>query len=95
MSTLVIVLRIVSLLALAGPMLLAVTGRCGGPKREHVRVAEQFAKDNGAISYNVGLLYFELGDYERSMSFAKDAYDLGLNLPGLRQKLTKAGKWKE
>jgi protein-S-isoprenylcysteine O-methyltransferase Ste14 len=32
MSTLVIVLRIVSLLAFAGPMLLGVTGRCGGPK---------------------------------------------------------------
>src|SRR5512132_470034 len=32
MSTVVIVLRIVSLLAFAGPMLLAVTGRCGGPK---------------------------------------------------------------
>lgn len=63
--------------------------------REHVKVAEDFAKDNGAISYNLGLLYFELGDYERSMSFAKQAYDLGLNLPGLRQKLTKAGKWKE
>ncbi len=32
MSTLVIVLRIVSLLAFAGPMLLAVTRRCGGPR---------------------------------------------------------------
>jgi protein-S-isoprenylcysteine O-methyltransferase Ste14 len=32
MSTLVIVLRIVSLLAVAGPMLLAVTGRRGGPR---------------------------------------------------------------
>ena len=32
MSTLVIVLRIVSLLAFAGPMLLVATGRCGGPK---------------------------------------------------------------
>jgi tetratricopeptide (TPR) repeat protein len=63
--------------------------------REHIKVAEQFAKDNGAISYNLGLLYFELGDYERSMSFAKQAYELGLDLPGLRQKLTKAGKWKE
>lgn len=30
MSTLVVVLRIVSLLAFAGPMLLAATGRCGG-----------------------------------------------------------------
>jgi len=32
MSTLVTLLRIVSLLAFAGPMLLAVTGRRGGPK---------------------------------------------------------------
>jgi len=32
MSTLVIVLRIIPLLVFAGPMLLAVTGRCGGPK---------------------------------------------------------------
>ena len=32
MSTLVIVLRIVSLLAFAGPMLLEITGRCGGPR---------------------------------------------------------------
>jgi protein-S-isoprenylcysteine O-methyltransferase Ste14 len=32
MSTLVIVLRIVSLLVFAGPMLLGVTGRCGKPK---------------------------------------------------------------
>jgi protein-S-isoprenylcysteine O-methyltransferase Ste14 len=32
MSTLVIVLRILSLLAFAGPMLLAVTGRCGRSK---------------------------------------------------------------
>lgn len=36
MSTLVIVLRIVSLLVFAGPMLLAATGRCGRPTtRKH------------------------------------------------------------
>ena len=34
MSTLVIVLRIISLLVFAGPMLLAVTGRCGRPKTQ-------------------------------------------------------------
>ena len=39
--------------------------------REHSESRNKIAKDNGAISYNVGLLYFELGDYERSMSFAK------------------------
>ena len=43
MPTLVILLRAVSLLAFAGPMLLAVTGRSGGPKREHVRVVSDRA----------------------------------------------------
>jgi protein-S-isoprenylcysteine O-methyltransferase Ste14 len=43
MSTLIILLRTVSLLAFAGPMLLAVTGRSGGPKREHVRVVSDRA----------------------------------------------------
>ena len=63
--------------------------------REHLVVAEQNASESATIFYNLGLLYFELGDYERSMAFAKRAYELGLDLPGLRQKLTKAGKWKE
>jgi uncharacterized membrane protein YdjX (TVP38/TMEM64 family) len=39
-ANIIILLRTASLLApLRGPGLLAVTGRCGGPKREHVRVA--------------------------------------------------------
>jgi protein-S-isoprenylcysteine O-methyltransferase Ste14 len=42
MSTLVIVLRIASLLVLAGPMLLAATGRCGRPKsRAHQSGSDQ------------------------------------------------------
>jgi hypothetical protein len=39
MSTLVIVLRTVSLLAYAGPMLLGVSGRMENPRREQVRKA--------------------------------------------------------
>ena len=63
--------------------------------REQLVVAEQNAGESATMFYNLGLLYFELGEYERSMAFAKRAYALGLELPGLRQKLTKAGKWKE
>jgi len=49
MSTLVIVLRIVSLLAFAGPMLLAVTRRCGGPKTR----ARQSGSDRAPLVANL------------------------------------------
>ena len=63
--------------------------------REQAQIAESLAKDNPAVHYNLGLLYFELGDYEKSMANAKIAYNLGYNLPGLRDKLTKAGQWRQ
>jgi protein-S-isoprenylcysteine O-methyltransferase Ste14 len=49
MSTLVIVLRIVSLLAFAGPMLLAVTRCCGGPKTR----ARQSGSDRAPLVANL------------------------------------------
>jgi protein-S-isoprenylcysteine O-methyltransferase Ste14 len=56
MSTLVIVLRIVSLLAFAGPMLLQVTGRCGGPKTR----AGRTGSDRAPLAANLAAfgLYF-------------------------------------
>lgn len=49
MSTLVIVLRIVSLLVFAGPMLLAATGRCGRPKSR----AHQSGSDRAPLVANL------------------------------------------
>ena len=49
MSTLIIVLRIVSLLAFAGPMLLAVTGRSGEPKTR----ARQRGRDRAPLVANL------------------------------------------
>jgi protein-S-isoprenylcysteine O-methyltransferase Ste14 len=49
MSTLVIVLRIVSLLAFAGPMLLGVSGRRGGPKTR----ARQRSGDRAPVVANL------------------------------------------
>ncbi len=63
--------------------------------REHLTVAEQSAGGHVGMLYNLGLLYFDLGDYDRSLVFAKQAYSLGIDLPGLRQKLTRAGKWQD
>lgn len=63
--------------------------------RSHLVVAEKNANGSAVVFYNLGLLYFDLGDYDRSMAFAREAYGLGLNLPGLRQKLTSVDKWQE
>lgn len=63
--------------------------------RQQVEIAEKLAKGNPTVHYNVGLLYFDLKDYERSVANAKIAYESGFNLPGLKDKLTKAGQWKD
>lgn len=60
---------------------------------EHVRAAEQFADRGPLTVYNLGLLNFEIGDYDRALAYAKEAYGLGVDLPGLRQKLEKVGRW--
>lgn len=57
--------------------------------------AAAMAEDNANIHYNLGLAYFELKDYDKSLASAHRAYQLGFPLPGLRGKLEKAGKWKD
>ena len=47
------------------------------------------------LDYNLGLAYFEVGDFEKSLQFAHRAYGAGFSLPGLKGKLAKAGKWRE
>jgi tetratricopeptide (TPR) repeat protein len=55
--------------------------------------AQKLEKNNANLHYNLGLLYFDIGDYANSLSHAKQAYALGFTLPGLREKLQKAKKW--
>ena len=47
------------------------------------------------LDYNLGMLYFEVGAYDKSVEAAKRAYALGAPLPALAQKLKAAGKWRE
>lgn len=62
---------------------------------EQLKFAVQQAPDNANVHYNIGLAYFSLADYEQSLAHAKKAYELGFPLPGLRDKLKRAGKWKD
>ena len=49
--------------------------------------------DNGNAHYNVGLAYFEVGNYDAAREHARQAQSLGFSLPGLQRKLAKIGKW--
>ena len=55
--------------------------------------AEALLKSNTNLYYNMGLLYFNIKDYGKSLEYAKKAYAGGFPLPGLRDMLKKAGKW--
>jgi tetratricopeptide (TPR) repeat protein len=57
--------------------------------------AKALAGDNANINYNLGLAYFDLKQYEKALGSAHAAYALGFPLPGLRDKLKRAGKWSE
>lgn len=51
--------------------------------------------NNADVHYNLGLLQFEQGDYAAARKHAEAAYAAGYPLPGLRDKLRKAGQWPE
>jgi len=56
--------------------------------------AEKLVPDDPVIAYNMGLLLTEKRDFERARIYAKKAYEGGLQLPGLRDKLAKQGQWR-
>jgi tetratricopeptide (TPR) repeat protein len=59
------------------------------------QIAEKYAENNANLHYNLGLVYFDVGDYGKALAQAHIAYDLGFQLEGLRKKLTAAGKWRD
>lgn len=76
---------------LAGAYLLGrgnVNGAIG-----QLKAAIALAPDDGIAHYNLGLAYFEKKDYDLALAEAKRARELGIELPGLQNKLQRAGKW--
>ena len=57
--------------------------------------ASQLGSDSANANYNMGLIFYELKEYDKALTYAHKAYHLGFPLPGLRDKLKKAGKWTE
>jgi tetratricopeptide (TPR) repeat protein len=59
-----------------------------------LRYAESLGVKSANLHYNLGLAYFDLGKHDAALQHAKKAYDMGFPLPGLKDKLKRAGKWK-
>ena len=66
-----------------------------GEAIEQFKIALDKSPDNANVHYNLGLAYLSLKKYDESLAHAKRAYELGFPLPGLRDKLVRAGKWKD
>ena len=69
-----------------------------GKKQDAIRKLDELLElgvPSPNVDYNVGLVYFNLGEYDKSLKSAHRAYAAGFNLPGLKQKLVRAGKWQE
>jgi len=57
--------------------------------------AESLNDDDTSLNYNMGLVHFELKNFDKALFYAHRAYTAGFPLPGLRDKLKRAGKWRD
>lgn len=61
---------------------------------EQLRAASGFAQDNALSHFNIGLTFFELGDYDHAVEQAHKARALGIERDDLEERLKAIGKWK-
>lgn len=59
-----------------------------------LEIATIYAEDNAFTHYNIGLHYFDLMNYEKSLTQAHKAIKLGFTRSELKEKLEKINKWK-
>lgn len=65
------------------------------PAREKLEQARSMNSSDPNVNYNLGLVYFDLGEYGLARESAQNAYAAGFPLPGLRDKLKRAGRWEK
>ncbi len=63
--------------------------------REQLKAVEEAEYRSPNATYNMGLAYFEIGEYDKALAAAHVAQRQGFDLPGLKTLLTRAGKWRE
>lgn len=60
-----------------------------------LEIATEFAKDNPITHFNIGLVYFDIGNYEQALAAAHRARAGGYMRPELEERLKSVGKWVE
>ena len=72
----------------------AKNGR-GNDALKYLNDAADLGEESANLYYNMGLIYLDLLQYDKALTNAHRAYQMGFPLPGLRDRLKKAGKWTE
>jgi len=62
---------------------------------QQLELATVAAEDNAFSHYNIGLIYFDIKNYDRALAQAHKAYGLGFGNPELRDQLKSVNKWAE
>ena len=57
--------------------------------------ARELTVSDANLQYNLGLAYVQLRQYDKALESAHQAYALGFPLPGLRNQLKRAGRWRD
>jgi hypothetical protein len=57
--------------------------------------ASKLSQTSGFTQYNVGLVYFEMGEFDLALSQAHKAMSLGFDRPELAAQLKSKNKWKD
>lgn len=62
---------------------------------QQLDAAASQAGDNAFTHQNIGLIYFDMKNYQKALLHAHKAYALGLGVPTLREQLKSVGQWSE
>lgn len=62
---------------------------------QQLGLAAEHAKDNPTSHFNIGLVYFDLKEYDRALAQAHKAQELGSTRPELMDRLKSVNKWVE
>ncbi len=62
---------------------------------QQLELAARLGSESANLHYNLGLAFFDLGQHDKALAHAHKAYAMGWDLPGLKGKLAKAGKWRD
>lgn len=67
----------------------------GNDALRYLNDAADLGEESANLYYNMGLIYLDLKQYDKALTNAHRTYQMGFPLPGLRDRLKKAGKWSE